>query len=152
MEIESRSAFNASVRLNGRSIHLLRESLVFQKNVQWFVDRLVERMLPSIGSFISSALQRMLILNHAEHHNQLEEQALRYEAAGREDIANLIRQHARNLSLEKPLPLADAVLSEFEAENPSVFEAAAMSPLALPEPKKRKKKRSQPPVEVKGEE
>lgn len=115
---------------------------MFQKNVQWFVDRLVERMLPSVGSFIASALQRMLILNHAEHHNQLEEQALRYEAAGREEIAKLIRQQAQNLSLEKPLPMAESVLEDFQAENPALFEATT-SPLALPEPKKRRRKRPQ---------
>ena len=114
---------------------------MFQKNVQWFVDRLVERMLPSIGSFISSALQRMLILNHAEHHDQLEEQALRYEALGRDEIANLIREQAKNLSLEKPLPMAESVLADFQAENPALFEATN-NPLALPEPKKRKRKRN----------
>ena len=116
---------------------------MFQKNIQWFVDRLVERMLPTIGSFFASALQRMLILNHAEHHNQLEEQALQYEAAGREDIANLIRTQARNLKLDKPLPMADEVLSEFGAENPALFEATQTSmPLALPEKRKKKSRRS----------
>ena len=118
---------------------------MFQKNVQWFVDRLVERMLPSVGSLISSALQRMLILNHAEHHNQLEEQALRYEAAGQVEIANLIRRHAQDLSLEKPLPTAEPVLAEFEAENPALFEATA-TPLAISETKKRRKKKLNPPA------
>ena len=56
---------------------------MLQKNVQWFVDRLMERLVPTIGSFMTSALQRMLIISHADHHNQLEEQAIRYEAAGR---------------------------------------------------------------------
>lgn len=113
---------------------------MFQKNVQWFVDRLVERMLPTVGSFISSALQRMLILNHAEHHNQLEEQALRYEAAGRTEIADLIRKQAQELSLDKPLPHAKSILSDFDADNPALFESAT-APIALPEVKKRRSRR-----------
>ncbi len=119
---------------------------MFQKNVQWFVDRLVERMVPSIGSFITSALQRMLILNHAEHHDQLEDQAQRYEAAGKKDIAKLIRAQAQSLTLDKPLPLADQVLSEFGAENPALFEATqAASPLVLPESTKKNKSRRRTP-------
>ena len=115
---------------------------MFQKNVQWFVDRLVERMVPSIGSFITSALQRMLILNHAEHHNQLEDQAQRYEAAGKKDIAKLIRAQAQSLTLDKPLPMAAQVLTEFGAENPALFEATqASAPLSLPDSTKRGKSR-----------
>ena len=93
---------------------------MFQKNVQWFVDRLVERFVPSIGSLMTSALQRMLILNHAEQHNQLEEQALRYEAAGRQEIADQIREQAKALTLDKPLPLAEQVLEDFDAANPAL--------------------------------
>lgn len=119
---------------------------MFQKNVQWFVDRLVERMVPSIGSFLTSALQRMLILNHAEHHDQLEEQAQRYEAAGKKDIAKLIRAQAQSLTLDKPLPMSDQVLSEFGAENPALFEATqASSPLGLPDSTKRAKSRRRTP-------
>ena len=115
---------------------------MFQKNVQWFVDRLAERMVPAIGSFITSAFQRMLILNHAEHHDQLEEQAQRYEAAGKKDIAKLIRTQAQNLTLDKPLPMSDHVLSEFGAENPALFEATqASAPLSLPDSTKRTRSR-----------
>lgn len=119
---------------------------MFQKNVQWFVDRLVERMVPSIGSFITSALHRMLILNHAEHHDQLEDQAQRYEAAGKKDIAKLIRAQAQSLNLDKPLPMSDQVLSEFGAENPALFEATqTSSPLTLPDSTKRGKSRRRSP-------
>ena len=115
---------------------------MFQKNVQWFVDRLVERFVPTIGSFMSSALQRMLILNHAEHHNQLEEQALRYEAAGRQEIADLIRQQAKTLTLDDPMPVSEKVLENFDADNPALFEASQGStPLGLPEGKRKAKAR-----------
>lgn len=115
---------------------------MFQKNVQWFVDRLVERLVPTIGGFLTSALQRMLILNHAEHHNQLEDQAQRYEAVGRQEIADLIRSQAKGLTLDKPLPLAEQVLEDFDAANPALFEASQGSaPLALPDANRRPKPR-----------
>ena len=40
----------------------------------------------------------MLILGHAEHHSQLEDQARRYEAAGRPHLAKLIRDEAEPVS------------------------------------------------------
>lgn len=115
---------------------------MFQKNVQWFVDRLVERLVPTIGSFLTTALQRMLILNHAEHHNQLEEQAQRYETAGRQEIADLIRAQAKGMTLDKPLALAEQVLDDFDAANPALFEATQGGPpLALPDANRRPKPR-----------
>lgn len=144
-----------SVRFDARSSQpQTQESSSVSKNVQWFVDRLVERMVPTIGSFITSALQRMLILNHAEHHDQLEDQAQRYEAAGKKDIAKLIRAQAQSLTLDKPLPLADQVLSEFGAENPALFEATqATGPMALPDSTRRNKSRRRPPeVNLESEE
>lgn len=82
---------------------------MLQKSTQWITDRLVERALPSIGSFLASALQRMLILGHAEHHNQLEEQARRYEASGKPHLAKLIREEAQQLSLTDPFRSAPAI-------------------------------------------
>ena len=115
---------------------------MLQKNVQWFVDRLMERLVPTIGSFMTSALQRMLIISHADHHNQLEEQAIRYEAAGRQDIADLIREQARNLTLDKPLPMAQQVLEDFDAGNPTLFEGTQGNlPMALPDTTRRQKGR-----------
>lgn len=119
---------------------------MFQKNIQWFVDRLMERLVPTIGSHLTAALQRMLILSHAEHHNQLEEQAQRYEAVGRTEIAALIRDQAKHIVLERPLSQAQAILEEFDAANPTLFEGTSNGvPLSLPDslssrrPKSRKR-------------
>lgn len=107
---------------------------MFQRNVQWFVDRLMERVVPTIGSYFTSALQRMLILSHAEHHNQLEEQAQRYEAAGRLEIAAMIREQSKKVALDQPLPQAQSILDEFDAGNPTLFEGTpGHAPLALPD-------------------
>ncbi len=129
---------------------------MLQKNVQWFVDRLMERLVPTIGSFMTSALQRMLIISHADHHNQLEEQALRYEAAGRQEIADLIREQAKNLTLDKPLPVAQQVLEDFDAGNPALFEATQGNlTMAIPDVTRRPKGRKRiddPASEPEGEQ
>ncbi len=41
---------------------------MFQKNVQWFVDRLMERIVRTVDSYLTAAFQRILILSHAEYH------------------------------------------------------------------------------------
>lgn len=129
---------------------------MLQKNVQWFVDRLMERLVPTIGSFMTSALQRMLIISHADHHNQLEEQAIRYEAAGRQDIADLIREQARNLTLDKPLPMAQQVLENFDAGNPALFEGTQGNlPMAIPDAARRskgRKRQDDPTIESEGDQ
>ena len=124
---------------------------MFQKNIQWFVDRLMERIVPTVGSYMTAALQRMLILSHAEHHNQLEEQAQRYEAVGRPEIAALIRDQAKHIALDRPLPQAQAILEEFDAANPTLFEGTPSGvPLALPDSfsSRRPKSRKRPADEV----
>ncbi|MCA9166402.1 MAG: hypothetical protein KDB23_01980 [Planctomycetales bacterium] len=85
---------------------------MLQKTTQWVTDRLVERALPTIGGYLASALQRMLILGHVEHHNQLEEQARRYEAAGKPHLAKLLRDQAGQLSLENPFSSAPSICEQ----------------------------------------
>ena len=92
---------------------------MLQKTTQWVTDRLVERALPSIGGFLASALQRMLILGHVEHHNQLEEQARRYETAGKPHLAKLIRDQASELSLDNPFSSAPAICARLTDETDS---------------------------------
>jgi len=114
---------------------------MIQKTTQWVTDRLVERALPSIGGFLASALQRMLILGHVEHHNQLEDQARRYEAAGKPHLAKLIRDQAKNLSLDDPFSLAPTICERLTEET----NASNELPLAIPAAKstnKRGKKKS----------
>lgn len=82
---------------------------MLRKTTQWAIDRLVERSLPSVGAYIASALQRMLILGHVDHHNQLEEQARRYEADGKPQLAAILREQAAKLSLDDPLANAPAI-------------------------------------------
>ncbi len=109
---------------------------MLQKTTQWITDRLVERALPSIGSFMASALQRMLILGHVEHHNQLEEQARRYEAAGKPHLAKLIRDEAQELSLNDPFSSAPAICERLTEDSQN----SAGLPMGLPDATDSKKK------------
>ena len=83
---------------------------MLQRSMQWFVDRLAERFVPTVGAFYASALQKMMILGHAEHHNQMEEQARRYEDAGKPHLAAMIRQQASKVSLDDPLQTSSLVI------------------------------------------
>ncbi|TWU62649.1 hypothetical protein V7x_43840 [Crateriforma conspicua] len=111
---------------------------MLQKTTQWITDRLVERALPSIGSFMASALQRMLILGHAEHHNQLEEQARRYEAAGKPHLAKLIRDEAEEMTLNDPFSSAPAICERLTDDS----QGNSGLPIGLPDATTPKKKRS----------
>jgi hypothetical protein len=115
---------------------------MLQKTTQWMTDRLVERALPSIGGFMASALQRMLILGHVEHHNQLEEQARRYEAAGKPHLAKLIRNQAENLSLDDPFSSAPAICERLSDGTESGSELAIGIADATAKPKRSKKRPS----------
>jgi len=87
---------------------------------------------------MASALQRMLILGHAEHHNQLEEQARRYEAAGKPHLAKLIRDEAEEMSLNDPFSSAPAICERLTDDSQSNVGL----PIGLPDPTTPKKKRS----------
>lgn len=118
---------------------------MLQKSTQWVTDRLVERALPSIGSFMASALQRMLILGHAEHHSQLEDQARRYEAAGKPYLAKLIRDEAEQLSLADPFGPAPAICEKLADNRESIaeFPIGIAGGEATNNGKKRKRKQSE---------
>ena len=115
---------------------------MLQKTTQWMTDRLVERALPSIGGFMASALQRMLILGHVEHHNQLEEQARRYEAAGKPQLAKLIRDGAANLSLDDPFSSATAICERLSDGTENASELAIGIADATAKSKRSKKRAS----------
>ena len=94
---------------------------MLQKTTQWITDRLVERALPSIGSFMASALQRM-----------------RYESAGKPHLAKLIRDEAQQMTLSDPFTSAPTICERLtdDSQNNGVL------PLALPDTTTPKKKRS----------
>lgn len=112
---------------------------MLQKTTQWITDRLVERALPSIGSFMASALQRMLILGHADHHNQLEEQARRYEAAGKPHLAKLIRDEAEGMTLNDPFSSAPTICERLTDDSQGIGGLPIGLPDAMASTKKRGK-------------
>lgn len=119
---------------------------MLQRSVQWFVDRLAERFVPTVGAFYASALQKMMILGHAEHHNQMEEQARRYGDAGKPHLAAMIRQQAGKVSLEDPLQTSPTVIGNVSPEKGRLTDGIGMNPRGLPgadasPSKPRKKKR-----------
>ena len=90
---------------------------MLQKSTQWITDRIIERALPSIGGYMASALQRMLVLGHAEHHSELEEQARKYEEAGKPHLAEMIRSQSQQMRLDAPLHSAERICENLTAKS-----------------------------------
>ncbi len=126
---------------------------MLQRGVQWFVDRLAERFVPIVGAFFASALQKMMILGHAEHHNQMEDQARRYEDAGKPHLAAIIRQQAGQVSLDDPLQTSPTVIGNVSPEEGRITDGIGMTSLGLTDTdaspsKPRRKKRAKKDDEV----
>lgn len=115
------------------------------KPVHWTIDKIAQLSIQSVGAYVGSALQRMLILGHVEHHNQLEEEALRYEADGKPRLAAILREQAAKLTLEDPLAGARKISANLnEHGGPGAF------PLAIDEepPTKRASRGSRKTAEI----
>lgn len=72
------------------------------KGIQWFIERLVERLIPIIATSFSSTVQTLHALGQAEQQSQLEEAARRYEADGKPEIAAALRRRAVELTSDNP--------------------------------------------------
>lgn len=72
------------------------------KGTQWFIERLVERLIPIIATSFSSTVETLHALGQAERQSQLEEAARRYEADGKPEIAAVLRRRAVDLPSDNP--------------------------------------------------
>lgn len=72
------------------------------KGIQWFMERLVERVVPTVASSFMSTLQTMHVLGQAEQQDQIEEAARRYEAEGKTELAARLRHRSDELASETP--------------------------------------------------
>ncbi len=83
------------------------------KPIQWFVERMIERMVPVIGGLFASSVEAMHALGHAEQQSRLEDEARRLEADGKPEIAATLRHRAAQLSTDNPLAQAVPLLRNF---------------------------------------
>ena len=79
----------------------VKESVML-KGIQWFMERLVERVVPTVASSFMSTLQTMHVLGQAEQQDQIEEVARRYEAEGKTELAARLRRRSDELTSETP--------------------------------------------------
>ena len=64
------------------------------KAVQWFIDRLVERVIPIVGTLFTASIESLHALGQAEQQSRLEDAARRYEADDKPEIAAALRRRA----------------------------------------------------------
>lgn len=88
------------------------------KAIQWFVERLVERLVPIIASSFASTVETMHALGQAEQQGNLEEAARRYEANGMDEVAAILRERASRLTSNDPgsqaLPMIENLAADEE--------------------------------------
>jgi len=99
------------------------------KAIQWFVESLVERFIPLVGSMFSSTVETFQALGLAEQQSQLEEAARQYEADGKTDIAATLRARASQLSSDDPAAKALNITDNIAAR-PSLLAPDENSPAA----------------------
>ena len=68
------------------------------KLISQFLDRLAERLTALLASSISSRVEGCHAADQAEQQSQLEELARKYEAEGKPDIADALRQRVLRLT------------------------------------------------------
>ncbi len=72
------------------------------KGIQWFMERMAERVVPIITGAFTNTIETMDALGRAEQQSQLEEAARRYEADGQTAVADSLRQRAQRLDSVNP--------------------------------------------------
>jgi hypothetical protein len=106
-------------------------------SVQWFVNRLVERIIPIVGTLFSSAVETLHALGQAEQQSQLEEAARLYEADGKPDIAAALRRRAAELISDNPaaraLDIYDNVAGDEQRMLPPTQRGATSELAAMPD-------------------
>jgi hypothetical protein len=117
------------------------------KGIQWFIDRLVERLIPIIATSFSSTVQTLHALGQAEQQSQLEEAARRYEADGKPEIAAVLRRRAIELTSDNPASQAVDMYENIAGDAPRLLpperddtELAKLPGFTSKPPKSRRKK------------
>ncbi|MDA1013853.1 MAG: hypothetical protein O3A00_05290 [Planctomycetota bacterium] len=72
------------------------------RGIQWFMERMAERVVPIITGAFTSTIETMDALGRAEQQSQLEEAARRYEADGQATLAETLRRRASQLDATNP--------------------------------------------------
>lgn len=124
--------------------------------VRWFLERISERIVPLVGESLAGTLATMLSLGRAEQQNELEEAARRYEADGKPQIAQALRQQAARLATLDPAAEAKRIQANLALDQdqplPAIEDQRANAPGRVPDfasaPAGPRRKKPQESVEV----
>ena len=94
------------------------------KGIQWFMERLVERTVPIVGSAFASTLETMHALGQAEQQDHLEEAARRYEADGKPELASRLRERAERITAGTPGEEGVAIIEAFGRDEQRMLPAS----------------------------
>lgn len=121
--------------------------------LKWFLDRLTERIVPLIGSAFSSTVETQHALVQASQQSELEDAARRYEAEGKTELANTLRERAARLTSNNPAAEAVTIYHNIAGEEQRLLpppenrpspERNRLPDLSSPPRKKKRTRRQQP--------
>lgn len=84
--------------------------------MRWIIEKVVDRLTSLFAAFFAAKVETSLILEHADHLDQLEERARRLESEGKVDLAAAVRALAGKISLENPASSASVTLQNLAAD------------------------------------
>ena len=128
------------------------------KLLQTFLDALRDRIVASVASVIGSTFSTYRVAKQAEQQSFLEDLARRYEAEGKQALAEQIRCRAHNLGLDDPANEAVSVFQNVLEDQRSLpaltddsgrsnGDAGQTEMEAPPVPKPRRTRKSPKPVD-----
>ena len=129
------------------------------KAVQWFIDRLVERVIPIVGTLFTASVESLHALGQAEQQSRLEDAARRYEADDKPEIAAALRRRATDLTSDNPaaqaLRIYENVAGDEQPLLPPAPESSGGDVARLPDfnrkpakPRRKKSSSSDPSAQV----
>lgn len=83
----------------------------------WFIEKLLDRLVPLFGGLFASRIEAAVILQEADHLDALEERARRFEDEGKPELAAALRARAAKVTPENPAGSAVLAIQNLQAED-----------------------------------
>lgn len=84
--------------------------------MRWIIQKVFERLTSLFAASFAARVESMLILEHTEHLDHLEERARRLESEGKAELAASLRALSGKISLENPGSSIAAALQNLLAD------------------------------------
>lgn len=121
--------------------------------MQRILDAISQRVASLVGGAVASRVETMVVLDHVDQQDALEERARQLEKQGKADLAESLRHRILQSDHNNPGSQGQAVLASLCSEtasevNPALLEDASRESAPTPKRRKRATRRSDPQPEA----